>query len=248
MNGSEPARCLRPLRAIAESRRRLICFPYAGGGASVFRDWPKRLPADLATIAVQLRGRQDRIRESPFRRMAAVVDELEPEVNRLAAAPTVLYGHSFGAIVAFEIARRMQIRGVPPVALVVGAARGPTASFGENPIHTLNDRRFLEAIHQLFATPWSVLGNAEVMALALPSLRADMEAFETYRYEAGPSLELPILALRGRNDPRVTDAQLSAWQDVTRLPLTLREVDAGHFFVDSQPDWVLEQVTAVLPA
>jgi medium-chain acyl-[acyl-carrier-protein] hydrolase len=248
LNRSEPASCLRAQRALAAARRRLICIPYAGGGASVFRNWAKRLPADLDIQVIQLRGRQDRLQETPPTRMAAVVDELALALGGLPASPTVLYGHSLGALVAFEVARRMQTSGAPPVALVVGAARGPTLPFGESPIHSLDDERFLEAIHQRYATPWSVLRNADLMTLALPSLRADMEVFETYRYEPGPPLDLPILALRGRQDSRLTDADLSAWQHVTRLPLTQREVEGGHFFVDSPSDSVIEQVTSVLPA
>jgi surfactin synthase thioesterase subunit len=214
----------------------------------VFRNWAKRLPADVDVQAVQFRGRQDRLQETPPTRMAAVVDELASALGGLSASPTVLYGHSLGALVAFEVARRMQSSGAPPVALVVGAARGPTRQYGEDPIHALDEERFLAAIHQRYGTPWSVLRNADLMSLALPSLRADMEVFETYRYEPGPQLDLPIIALRGRQDARLTAADLSAWQHVSRLPLTQREIEAGHFFVDSRSDWVIAQVASVLPA
>lgn len=223
-------------------RVRLVCFAYAGGGATVFGPYARMLPETVEVCAVQLPGRQDRLAEAPLRRVGAIVDEVARALARLEPAPTALFGHSFGALLAFELARRL--RAEPPVALIVAARRAPQLPTLHR-AHALDDRALADAMHEHYGTPRELLENAELMSLILPSLRADLEAIETYEHEAAPPLEVPLTVLAGRRD-RVSADEVRAWGEHTSASFEERWVDAAHFFVDTHRDWVRERVCAAL--
>jgi surfactin synthase thioesterase subunit len=246
MSGTISDVWLRCSRKVPKPKTRLLCFPYAGGSASSFVHWQQRFAADVEVRAVQLPGRQDRFRERPITQGKAIVDHVEAALADLSAANTVLFGHSLGGLLAFELARRLQAFGTPPVGLVVGAAPAPASVRSGTPLHSLSDAEFLEAIHARYGTPWSVLGNADLMALALPALRADIQVLETLHHEAGPPLGAPVTFLRGLRDPHVTLADVSGWQNVARLPLQVFEIDAGHLFVEDSAPWVIAQIKRAL--
>lgn len=246
MNAADADLWLRTRRPLPSPRIRLVCCPYAGGGATIFHKWTDKLPDDVEVRAAQLPARQDRFSERPLTRIAPIVDHLIEALVALPPAPVALYGHSLGGLVAFELARRLERRGARPSALVIGATRAPGRDSDAPPLHLMGREGFLEAMHQRYGTPWSVLRNDELMSLALPSLRADMEAFEHYQCQPGPSLVAPITILRGLEDNRMSADDAAAWSEFTCAPLTVAEIDAGHFFVDSHGDWVTGQVQDAL--
>jgi medium-chain acyl-[acyl-carrier-protein] hydrolase len=220
-----------------------VCFPYAGAGSTVFHAWPQGSPENVEIYAAQLPGRQDRLQHAPVTRVRTIVERVAGELSRLPAMSTILYGHSFGGILAYEIARCLQVASAAPAALVIGARRAPHLPPAHTPIHQLPEADFLDAIHLRFGTPLAVL-RSEVMALALRSLRSDFEALETYAHVPGAPLESPVTVLRGRHDTSVSAGDAAAWQEVARGPIALHEIGAGHFFVDTHRAWVLERVFA----
>ncbi len=225
-----------------------MCFPYAGAGSTVFHAWPQGSPEDVEIYATQLPARQERLQEAPLTRVRTIVERVAGELSRLPPASTVLYGHSFGGLLAYEIARSLQAANAAPAGLVIGARRAPHLPPAQTPIHQLPEADFLDAIHLRYGTPLAVL-RSEVMALALRSLRSDFEALETYAYVPGAPLESPVTVLRGRHDASVSAGDAAAWQEVTHGPIALHEIGAGHFFVDTHRAWVLERVfaTAAMP-
>src|SRR5258708_5279394 len=141
------------VRPGAETRLRLFCFPYAGAGASVFREWAKALPSEIEVIPVQLPGRESRIREPLLTRVGTMVEMLLGEITNL-HTPFAFFGHSMGALVCFELARRLRDGGKPsPVHLFVSARRAPQTPDEKPPLHKLEDRDLLEELRQFNATP-----------------------------------------------------------------------------------------------
>ena len=243
MNAIEADHWLRSDRKVNEPRLRVIGVPYAGGSATIFRPWQSLLPEDVELRAVQLPARQDRLKEPGIRSVDELVDRLTAAIEALPPAPLVLYGHSFGTLVAFELARRLLARRLAVRALAVGARRAPQLARREAPIFGLGDRAFLDALHRRYGISRSIIDNAELIGLALPSLRADFEALETYVHRPEP-LDVPVVGLHGRQDASVDRAEAAAWAEVTSGVFSFVEVDGGHYFVDTHRAWVVSKVLA----
>jgi len=221
-------------------------MPYAGGACTIFHAWPSKLARDIEVLALQLPGRQDRLGEVPLSRMAELASRVDEAIAALPSIPTALYGHSFGACAAFEVARRLQARCAAPIALVVGGAQAPHLPRAGTPIAALPAHHFLDALHERFKTPRELLDNDELMSLALPALRADIESLETYAHVSTPRLLVPITVLHGSEDEFVSRESAEAWADVTTGAVAVHTIDAGHLFVDTHSDWVTLHVARTL--
>jgi medium-chain acyl-[acyl-carrier-protein] hydrolase len=215
----------------AKARLRLFCFPYAGGGASIFRTWPDGLPADVEVCPVEFPGRGTRLMETPFAQLAPLIQVLAQALVPLLDMPFAFYGHSLGALVAFELARHLRRpSGVQPVRLFVSANRAPQFHLQDQPIHTLPEEEFLVELRRLNGIPTKVLEEPELMQIMLPILRADLAVYETYVYSAEPPLDCPISAFGGLQDHRVSRRDLEAWRDQTSVSFSLRMFPGDHFF------------------
>jgi len=215
-----------------EARLRLFCFPYAGAGALIFRTWSDGLPADVEVCPVQLPGRVTRLMERPFTQLSPLVEALAQALVPLLDKPFAFFGHSLGALVSFELARRIRRQyGVHPVRLFVSAARAPQIPHRDAPIHTLPEKDFLAELRRLNGTPSEILDHEELMEIMLPLLRADFAVYETYVYSAEPPLNCPISAFGGLQDRRVNNSDLDAWRAQTSVSFSLRMFPGDHFFL-----------------
>jgi medium-chain acyl-[acyl-carrier-protein] hydrolase len=212
----------------------------------VFHGWS--IAPDLEVRAVQLPGRQDRLGERPVATVDEAVDAIASALGALPRLPIALYGHSFGGVVAFELARRLAARGEPPLALVVGGCVAPNVPRRDPPIAHLASDAFLECIHARYGTPMAVLRDEDLMSLALPPLRADLGALECYVHRPGRALEVPIAVLRGLRDQTAPPEDYLPWQELTTGPVVRAELDAGHLFVDTHRAWVQDRVAGAFPA
>ena len=226
-------------------RRRLFCLPYAGGAASAYRSWAEMLPADVEVCPVQLPGRGSRFREAPFRKVADLIPALAEGLLPLMDLPFALFGHSMGAVVAFELARELRRRGArAPVLLALSGHQAPQRPDSEPPFSHLPDAEFLEEVQRRYdGIPPEVLAEEELLQLLLPVLRADIQVLETYAYAKEPPLDCPISCFGGEGDRHVSLADLEAWRDETRGPLRVRTFPGGHFFVESARAEVLHALS-----
>lgn len=212
---------------------RAFCFPHAGAGISVFRGWAQRLQ-DVAEVSyVQLPGREDRFREPPFTSLAdlvgALVEVFAPVIDR----PYVLYGHSVGGLIAFELARALRRMACPePSYLFVSATSSPQTTWPHRPIHQLPEEEFLDEIQQRYRrVPRQLLEDPEMRRVMVPVLRSDVALIETYVYEPDAKLACPISAYGGLADLTVSRASLEGWRHQTCDMFELELLNAGHFFI-----------------
>lgn len=217
---------------------RLIGFPFAGGGASMFRRWLKHLPSTIEILGVQFPARENRLREAPIETLAiavnAVARELEPWLGD--GTPAVFFGHSLGALVGFETARQLRRQGAPgPATLVVSGRTPPQLPPRQGARHLLADAELVREIRRLDGIPLEVVAHREMLELILPVLRADLVLDETYTYTPEPPLDIPILAFGGDDDPEVSLDDLSQWALHTSSTFTLRRFPGGHFFIQTSP-------------
>ena len=224
------------------ARMRLFCFPYAGGGASAFRTWQEAVPEGVEVCPVYLPGRERRFREPARTRMEPLADELLESLRPHLDAPFALFGHSMGAAIAFEVARRLDREGMAPAHLFVSARRAPQRPPEGEPIHALPEDEFVRRVGELDGTPDEVLRDREMMELVLPILRADFILSETYRYREGPPLGMPITALGGSADAHVSRDDLLGWGEQTRGSFRHLRFAGGHFFLQTHRAELLRAV------
>jgi len=215
-------------RPLAAPRVRLICLPFAGGSAAVFRDWRDHLPADIEACPIQLPGRQNRLAEPLLDDVVLVAETLVRVLRPLLEVPIALFGHSLGAVLAFEVARQMRVQaGLTPIRLIVSGSRAPEQAAPETKLSQLPDEQLIERAR----VPPEMQSNRDMLDLVLPALRADFAMSERYRYRPGVPLACPITALGGAADKDVPPTALEAWRSYTIGPFAMRVLPGGHLYL-----------------
>jgi surfactin synthase thioesterase subunit len=220
----------------AAPRRRLYCFPYAGGGPATFRQWPPSLPAGTEVIAVQLPGRNPASGEVPvdsIERIVAIVTEAIVELQEREPLPFSVFGHSMGALVAYEVVVALECAGAHlPDRLFVSGRRPPDELHEGDPMYDLPDEDFLDAMQRSYGgVPALVRNEPDLLALFLPSLRADIRALETYRPSTSGIVACPVRVFGGADDRHPRPSQLAGWQRVAARDISIRVFDGDHFFL-----------------
>jgi surfactin synthase thioesterase subunit len=210
---------------------RLFCFPYAGGGASIFRSWPAALGPAVDVHAIRLPGRETRIAEPPLVSVPALAEMVASEIAPLLDRPFAFFGCSFGSLVAFETARVLRKQNLTPVRLFIAALKAPQLPLRRKQIHDLPADEFAQEVRNFKGTPEAVLQNPELMSLILPAVRADFRAYETYSYETQEPLDCPITVMGGLADPSVSQPELVAWNVLTSTDFAMRMFPGDHFFI-----------------
>nr|WDA66322.1 alpha/beta fold hydrolase [Lysobacter sp.] len=233
-------------RPPSAGRLSLYCFPYAGGNPVAFLPWQDRLPAWIRVRAVQLPGRAQRLAEAPMHEWPPLIQALADAVAAERAPAFAFFGHSLGALMAFETARACTERGLPlPERLIVSGCAAPSLREPEIGLHQLPEPALIARLRQYQGTPDAVLANAELMRVLLPTIRADLRLSEDYVRAPSPSWRLPIDALYGRGDELVGE-RMSGWSEETQGDTSMHGFDGGHFFLESRRDEVIATVARLL--
>ncbi|MFJ1749739.1 alpha/beta fold hydrolase [Streptomyces sp. NPDC088116] len=235
---------LRRYRPCAAPAVRLVCFPHAGGSASSFLPFVRELPDEVEVLAVQYPGRQDRRAEPLIDNVESLVGPLADVLGAQSDRPLVLFGHSMGATVAYEVARVLERRGTGPAALVVSGRRAPTTS-RRTAVHLYDDERLIAELRSLDGTDQSLLTDPELLELVLPAIRNDYRAVGHYVHRPGAPLACPLTVLTGVDDPDVTVEEAAAWRDVAARA-HVRTFPGGHFFLYQRTAEVCAAIVSAL--
>lgn len=226
---------------------RLFCLPYAAGGASTYAPWLTSFSGEVDVCPVELPGRQTRSRDSAFSRVGPLVDAIATGLAGEFGIPYALFGHSMGALVAFELARELRRRGVAgPSVLFVSGGRAPQLPREHSPVHDQPDGVVLAKLRSLGALPAEICDEPELVELLMPTIRADLTLCETYEYRPEPPLACPIVAFAGDDDREVPPARVDPWREQTSSGFLRHVLPGGHFFLHSSQAAVLDAVYAAL--
>ncbi|MFI9601945.1 thioesterase II family protein [Streptomyces sp. NPDC052043] len=226
---------------------RLVCFPHAGGSASFYFPYSKLLRPEIEVLAVQYPGRQDRRGEPCLDEIGALADRAAEVLRghrpneRLA-----FFGHSMGAAVAFETARRLEEGPGPRVLHLFASARRAPSAFRPEFVHRKDDDGLVAELQALSGTDPVLLADPEVRALLLPTIRSDYRAIESYRCEQDASVACPVTVLIGDADPRVSVTDARLWEGHTSRGFEVRVLPGGHFYLEEQRDVVVAGIRAAL--
>lgn len=216
----------------------VVFLPHAGGSASYFHPLSAALADRCEAVCVQYPGRQDRRREPLIDSIPEIANQLVPVLEGLGSRPLILFGHSMGASVAFELARALagepdsgeQVR----VAGLIVSARGAPSIVRNFGIHRLDDDGLVAEVRALAGTSAEVLVDDELIRMVLPAIRNDYRAAERYVWGGGPPIAVAIVGMTGQRDPRVRPEDLDGWAEHTDGGFDLTVLPGGHFYLTEQ--------------
>lgn len=247
--GIDEKKWFRVHRRAAEPTLRLLCFPHAGGTAQLFHDWPALLPADIEVLAVRYPGRQDRLAEPCVESMAAMADAIVTALRPWLDRPLALFGHSMGACVAYEVALRLETRGIVPAHLMVSAHEAPQQT-QRLALHEADDTTLIAHVRRLGDMHSEAYDIPELRELLLPALRSDYRLIDNYRPAQPTPLKAPLTAYVGQDDTSCALGRVHAWSDLTTPhSFDLRAFPGDHFYlVPRQADLLADVAARLAPA
>ncbi|MEV6598633.1 alpha/beta fold hydrolase [Actinoplanes sp. NPDC051346] len=226
---------------------RLFCLPWAGGSSAAYSSWTTAFPDEVEVCPIELPGRQTRWHQSPIERVDPLVNALATALSGELGGRWALFGHSMGALVAFELVRTLRRRGEgEPETLFVSAGAAPQLPRALPAIHDQPDSIVREKLVELGGVPAEVSDNPELMELLMPVIRADFSVCETYGYRPEPPLRCPIVAFSGERDREVPPARMAPWAEQTTGGFRRHMLPGGHFAVESERETVLSVIRSHL--
>ncbi|MFG1345577.1 alpha/beta fold hydrolase [Xanthobacter autotrophicus DSM 431] len=224
---------------------RLVCLPHAGGAAALYRPWKLKLSGIATVESPELPGRGTRFGAPHATSLTALASDLAvPLAHRI--GPLVLYGHSMGALLAYEMARDLMRHGVPVAGLVLAGRGAPHLAGPPQARHLLADADLAAELHRFGGTAAEVMALPELRALALAQVRADFRLVDTYVFQPGAPLPMPAVILGGADDPATSPATLAAWSELIGGPLSVEIWPGGHFFVRDHEARLIDLVRRAL--
>jgi len=227
------------------TRGAIICLPHAGGSAGFFRTWAASVPKDITLFGVQYPGREERMHELSIENMDELVQGIAPSLVGLSNLPYVLFGHSMGAAVAFELAGKLEKMGLP-ASLLMMSSHPPLDEIIPSHFHQCSDDELWREMIRIGGTSPDILQQTELTKLLTPVLRADYQLIETYQSSATQKLSTRMLICLGDNDPDVPAENIHGWQRFSQQPISILEKQGGHFYLnDHQASLIDEAVNAI---
>lgn len=230
-------------KKIDKIKAQIFLFPYAGGGASVFKKWQVYFD-EIQLFAAQYPGREDRINEKPIDKFDLMIDYIYNSLSKIISdeVPYYLFGHSLGTKIVYELILKVNENRLPlPKGIIISAGKAPCYK-EEKPICNLDDEKFISQINRFSGTPQEVIENFDIMKIFLPMLRADFILDETYINNQIIKINVPILVLMGTKDIELTLDQLIKWKDYTTCDFSYRNIDGAHMFINTNKEAIIKEI------
>jgi len=232
-----------------DAKIRMFCFSYAGGGASVFLNWPHSISNDIEVCIIKMPGREIRFNEPPYRRIPKLVEDLAPAILPFLDKTFIFFGHSLGAHISFYLTRHLRKYDLPcPIHMFISGARAPHLT---EPIHDalhykMEDKEFIDKLIKLGGMAEEVLQNKEILEIVLPILRADIEMLNTMEYIDEEPLSSGMTVLYGEFDKRASREDAEAWNRHTNQGFCLKMITGKHLFINTHQAQVIELINKEL--
>lgn len=211
---------------------RLFCLPFAGGGASIYRSWGKELAPTIEVCPIQIPGRENRFSETAHRDIKTLAPAIASQLQFYLDKPYIIYGHSMGALISFEVLRILQDKGQPlPHIAILGAHRAAHLPPKRKPMSELDDGAFISKLTTFGGFPREVLESQELLQFVMPTLRADFTLCDGYQHEQSEPIDCPLVMIAGEHDTEVAPQDMQPWDVHSTQPARLISLDAGHFFL-----------------
>lgn len=225
----------------------LVCCHYGGGSATAFRGWEKDLPDGVLLIGIQLPGRESRFSETHISSLSLIVEQLSSALLPFINIPYILFGHSIGGLICFELARALRKVSLPlPKCLIISATNAPQKLMVREHISDKSDEEFINCLRLYNGLPDELVVDQQMMSIFIPMLRADLQILETYQYEEKMPLNCKLVVLGGLNDPNVPLEDIAAWCIHTNFSCNIRLFPGNHFFIKSHKKEVLAYLSEVI--
>ncbi|MFT6835288.1 MAG: medium-chain acyl-[acyl-carrier-protein] hydrolase [Francisellaceae bacterium] len=230
----------------SKAKLRIFCFPYAGGNISSFYPWIEKLNSNAELVLIHLPGRTTRFFEESYSSMDSLVNELVRIMPFLLDKPYVLFGHSLGSRVAFELVNQFTKLNIKlPIHFIASGSEAPSEKKCKETItYNLPDKEFIKELEDLGGTPKELLENKELLDICLPALRADFQIAETYLFTNKVTFNIPLLIIGGSDD--IEYDKLILWQQFFQDTASVCIIPGDHFFIDSSSELTLNEVNKVI--
>ncbi|MFF1560542.1 thioesterase II family protein [Streptomyces sp. NPDC058279] len=239
---------VRRYHASDESPIQLVCLPHAGGSASFYFPMSQSLAPAVDVLSVQYKGRQDRRDEPGITDIGAFADALTAQLIPWLDRPLAFFGHSMGAVLAFEVTRRLERdHGTSPVRIFASGRRSPS-SYRHETVHLRDDDGIVREMRELSGTDARILGNEEILRMVLPAIRSDYTAIENYRAAPEDVVRAPITVLTGDADPKTSREEADAWESHTTGGFDIHRFPGGHFFLANHQEPIMKIIREELDA
>jgi medium-chain acyl-[acyl-carrier-protein] hydrolase len=229
------------------SSSRMICFPYAGATAAIYRSWNTLMPEEMELVAVEIPGRLH-LKDKPPADMKDLIEILYSQILPFINKPYAIFGHSFGSIIAYEMVKKLQVENLElPKKLFVSSRRAPQLPSRFRHAAGLPDPEFIDEMQNLYqAIPEAVLKEKELLKMLLPILKQDIGINETYIGQLDPLLKVPLQTYYGTQDTTVNSQEIEAWSKVTQKDFQMKSFDGGHFFLDKEKGAIISDMASSL--
>lgn len=230
-----------------KAQLRLICFPHAGGGASVYASWARLLPESIELWVLQLPGREDRLGEPMVDNMTTLVNILTPLIIQFEDIPYAFFGHSMGAVLGYELCLSIfRLQKTLPRRFFVSGREAPVLSRYNN-LHLASDKDFIAELVRLEPTTAMLFAHQELASIVLPVIRNDYIMINSYHPKKNePLLPVMLIGITGDNDPELLPGDIEAWQSVTSSKYTLYRFPGRHFYLNEERGAVVSLIVSLL--